>query len=219
MKKLIFLLVFYHTYSISQNNLILQNPNGDIVNVIVTPVNETTINVYSIVHFINITDYFDHNINIENNIIELNLCYQSTVFPEEDFVTHNDEIDVTGLSGEYSLIISIFDNSEGCYVNELDSETMSFSLPLEDEVQLSNPTFNLKSKIKAYPNPVKNILQITNNSNSAINSIQVYDVLGKLILQENNPTSKLDVSSLKSGLFFVQITTDKGVVTKKVVKQ
>ena len=214
MKKIIFFLfVLYHFPSISQN------PNGNIVNVIVTPIDETTINVYSIVHFLHITDYFDHNINIENNIIDLNLCYQSTILTKEDFVLHNNLIDVTGLSGEYSLNINIFDNSEGCYVNTLDSETMSFPLPLEEEVQLSNPTFNLNNKINIYPNPVKNYLNIIPYINQTISSIKIYDVQGKMVLNENGNVNQLDVSSLASGLFFVKVKTSKGIFTQKIIKE
>ena len=59
---------------------------------------------------------------------------------------------------------------------------------------------------------------IENSSGHTI-TLQVYDILGKLVLQNNNTTNLIDISSLKSGIFFIKITTDQGVLTKKLVKK
>jgi len=214
MKKIILLLLlFYQTSSFSQ-------PDG-ILNVIVSPIDETTINVYSIVHFLNVTEYINHEIDIENNTINLNLCYHISVFPLEDTVTHNNLIDVIGLTGEYTLNINIFEDSEGCYINVLDSASMSLTLPLDEEVTLANPTFSLQNNITIYPNPVKKTLQINMQSQgfgSIVRSIHVYDAMGKKLLETNNGT-QLDVSNLASGLLFIKIETNKGIITKKVIKE
>ena len=69
------------------------------------------------------------------------------------------------------------------------------------------------------PNPVSTILTIENNFTSQIESIKIYDVLGKLVLEESNPSSHLDVSNLDSGLLFVQLATDNGIITKKIIKE
>jgi len=69
------------------------------------------------------------------------------------------------------------------------------------------------------PNPVSDILFIDNNSTSDVESIQVYDVMGKKVLQELNNFDQIDVSLLKTGVYLVKIETDKGVITKKVVKE
>jgi len=79
--------------------------------------------------------------------------------------------------------------------------------------------FVLSSQITLYPNPVQEILNIDNNSSYTINTIQVYDILGRLVLQDNNPKGQLDVSNIASGILFVQLETDKGVLVKKVVKE
>lgn len=215
MKKIILLLLlFYQTSSFSQ-------PEG-ILNVIVSPINEATINVKTIVHFLYITQYVDHEIDIENNTITLNLCYFISVLAMEQTVTHDNLIDITGLTGEYMLNINIFEDSEGCYINVLDSASMPLILPLDEEVTLANPTFNLKNNINIYPNPVKNTLQINTQSQGfgsvVIRSIYVYDALGKKLLETNNVT-QLDISNLTSGLLFIKIETNKGIITKKVIKE
>jgi len=75
------------------------------------------------------------------------------------------------------------------------------------------------ASVSLHPNPVKNALTITANDN--IKSIQLYDVMGRLIetdLQNSN-TVQFDVSKQASGIYFVQITTGKGTKTEKIIKQ
>ena len=76
---------------------------------------------------------------------------------------------------------------------------------------------NLPSQLTIYPNPTKGFIHI--ESNHTINSIKVFDVLGKLVFQENNQVNQIDISSLDHGLFFVKIETDQGISTQKVLKQ
>ena len=71
------------------------------------------------------------------------------------------------------------------------------------------------SELALYPNPVKNILNINPSNDNPINKIAIYNVLGGLVLQNNNPKNSSDVSKLSSGLLFVKIETKKGLVTKK----
>ena len=74
--------------------------------------------------------------------------------------------------------------------------------------------------VRIYPNP--NNGQFTmNNEQLIMNSVQVYDVYGKLLktVEVNANTVELDVRELASGMYFVRISTDKGVVTKSFVKK
>jgi len=75
----------------------------------------------------------------------------------------------------------------------------------------------ITSQITLYPNPIQDMLYI--NSDVAIYSIQVFNVLGRLVLEENTPIGQIDVSSFKSGVFFIKITTGQGSITKKMVKE
>lgn len=77
----------------------------------------------------------------------------------------------------------------------------------------------LETQLSIYPNPAKDVIMLYNESDFIIESVKVYDVLGKLVLEQSNPSNQIDISSLDSGLLLVQIETDKGIVTKKVVKE
>ncbi len=76
---------------------------------------------------------------------------------------------------------------------------------------------NLQSQVAISPNPTNGSIYI--ETNYLINSIKVFDVFGRLVLAQNNSSSQIEVSSLSAGLLFVQIETDKGIVTKKIVKK
>tara|TARA_R110000787_G_scaffold15134_3_gene46799 strand:- start:1697 stop:3049 length:1353 start_codon:yes stop_codon:yes gene_type:complete len=78
---------------------------------------------------------------------------------------------------------------------------------------------NISLKITLYPNPARTILNIENTSNTSIEGIKLLDVLGRLVLQERNPSTQLDISNLPTGLLFVQIETDNGSFVKKVIKE
>ncbi|GAA3587452.1 T9SS type A sorting domain-containing protein [Flavivirga amylovorans] len=70
-------------------------------------------------------------------------------------------------------------------------------------------------KAVVYPNPVENILYIKNIS--GLKSIDVYNNLGQKVFQSN--TESIDVGHLSKGMYFLQIHTDQGTETKRVIKK
>ncbi|MGK0448823.1 MAG: hypothetical protein ACJA2M_002624 [Polaribacter sp.] len=77
----------------------------------------------------------------------------------------------------------------------------------------------LTSKIRLYPNPVKDVLFIKNNDNIEFKKIIVYDILGKAVLIEKNNFDQMDLSSIMSGILFIKIETENGILTKKIIKE
>lgn len=69
--------------------------------------------------------------------------------------------------------------------------------------------------VKVYPNPVENSLTIKNVT--GLKSIAIYSSLGQLVLESKE--SIIDVSELSKGMYFLQIHTDTGVETKRVIKE
>ncbi|WP_179353310.1 T9SS type A sorting domain-containing protein [Winogradskyella vidalii] len=83
------------------------------------------------------------------------------------------------------------------------------------EAYLSNPDY-IFSDVFVGPNPVKNELIIRLNNDTVLNAVSVYDVSGKLILKSTNST--ISTSHIASGMYMVQIATDKGSFTRRLVK-
>jgi hypothetical protein len=82
---------------------------------------------------------------------------------------------------------------------------------------LSTDSFATNDKFSVYPNPVNNgIVTIKSNSNSAIN-VTVFDILGKQVLKSNVSNNTLNVSTLKSGVYILNINQNNSSITKKLV--
>ncbi|MDR1726262.1 MAG: T9SS type A sorting domain-containing protein, partial [Bacteroidales bacterium] len=67
--------------------------------------------------------------------------------------------------------------------------------------------------ISVYPNPAHKEINIT--CGEKINSIEVVDLLGKVVYQGKETT--IDVSAFAKGNYFVRVQTEKGTITKKVI--
>ena len=74
------------------------------------------------------------------------------------------------------------------------------------------------AEIQIYPNPVKDELRIKNDE-LRIKSVEILDLSGKTLLSQSSNLSQINVATLASGIYFVKITTDKGIVTRKFVKE
>lgn len=79
-----------------------------------------------------------------------------------------------------------------------------------------NVNQNVIGNINIYPNPTRDILNITDAENA---DIQVFDLLGKMILSKENISSneQLNVSSLKAGVYFAKISKEGNTITKKFI--
>ena len=82
----------------------------------------------------------------------------------------------------------------------------------------------LENSVTLYPNPAKEYVDIRINGDLNITMMEVYDVYGKLMKNVNMDTYKvsslrINVSGLANGMYFVRVTTEKGVVTKTFVKK
>ncbi|MCT8338687.1 choice-of-anchor B family protein [Flavobacteriaceae bacterium TK19130] len=77
------------------------------------------------------------------------------------------------------------------------------------------------SFITIYPNPTENTLTIASPA-TYIRNISVFDIMGRRInetLEGDVNQHSIDVSNLETAIYFVEIKTDSGSVTKKMVKK
>ncbi|MFT4848392.1 MAG: beta-glucanase (GH16 family) [Sediminicola sp.] len=70
-------------------------------------------------------------------------------------------------------------------------------------------------KFVIYPNPASDSIAI--NTTEDIDRIQLYSVLGELVINNENTTNHIAISQLRSGLYLLKIYSGNNVVTKKVV--
>jgi hypothetical protein len=81
--------------------------------------------------------------------------------------------------------------------------------------------FEFSNYFTLYPNPAQSILNISSKEAIEVKSISIYNTLGQLFLVIPNPekVSKIDVSSLKIGNYFIKINSDKGTSNARFIKE
>ena len=76
-----------------------------------------------------------------------------------------------------------------------------------------------QNQVLIYPNPVSSIINI-DLGDSIASKVILFDMNGRVMQTENIVNSSgIEISNLANGMYLMQITTDKGVVSKKIVKK
>jgi hypothetical protein len=72
---------------------------------------------------------------------------------------------------------------------------------------------NDRPKIKLYPNPVVDVLQLT--SEISCNTLKIFDTTGKMVKQVYSNFNSIDLSELPKGVFLIEITLVDGTVLRE----
>jgi hypothetical protein len=103
-------------------------------------------------------------------------------------------------------------NAAGTHALIVDNFTVTQVLSTSDFVA---------SKLSVYPNPVNNILNITNNAGLQINKTVITDINGRTVKTLNHDgvsELQINISDLNAGIYFMNIETNEGTATKKIIK-
>jgi hypothetical protein len=66
--------------------------------------------------------------------------------------------------------------------------------------------------IKLYPNPVTDVLTIANIQNTDLKTIEIYNILGSMVMQVNikdlyfNESFQLNIGDIKKGIYLIKLT-------------
>jgi uncharacterized delta-60 repeat protein len=105
----------------------------------------------------------------------------------------------------------------GSFTSYKGDNSSAFLIKLHTEQSLSTISFDAANAFVIYPNPVQNVLHLQANNFTSIKAVKIYDLQGKVVLQDTNDT--INVSNLSNGLYIVKISTEEGEVTKKFIKE
>lgn len=114
----------------------------------------------------------------------------------------------------YKIIVS----NKGNLVNDLGiQQNQDYVLLTQGgtEQVLSNFENELQEKIKVYPTLVDDFVHI--ETSLQLKNINLFDVSGKLLLASNQ--TSFDMTSFTQGVYLLNIQTDQGVYSKKIVKK
>lgn len=84
---------------------------------------------------------------------------------------------------------------------------------------LGDTDIDIDASISVYPNPTNGNVMI--NCNSLIKSVQLYDMQGRLLQSNsvNESQTNLQLSSQSTGIYYLKITSDKGMKVQKILKE
>ena len=89
---------------------------------------------------------------------------------------------------------------------------------LPEEFVWVGPQKNETESIQLFPNPVIDILKINTAAN--VTSASVYNYAGKEVKRYSRViNNELDLQDLPAGIYIVNLTTDQGILSKKIIKK
>jgi hypothetical protein len=89
------------------------------------------------------------------------------------------------------------------------------SLYCENWVGVNEQSENNKEEITIYPNPVYDNLQL--QTSLQINNIEITDISGRLLYTTTSKT--INCSSFAKGVYFIRVTSEKGIAVRKFIKE
>ena len=130
-------------------------------------------------------------------------------------------------AGSYYLCLTI-DDGNGCtdmYCDSIGKNGVIFNkaggftinvIGTSIITELDN-NIDLNSKVNIYPNPTSNHISIDTELN--ISEINIIDITGKIVMITKENTNTINIVNLSDGIYFIKLTTDERIITKKFVKQ
>ncbi|WP_322550017.1 T9SS type A sorting domain-containing protein [Flavobacterium psychraquaticum] len=112
-----------------------------------------------------------------------------------------------------------FLNSTIGFTGEFNTSNSAGGISKYTGTVLSTQSFE-SNGLSIYPNPINNMFTIQNENNIGINSVTIVDINGRTVKNIDVSTieNEINISDLNSGVYFLNITNDKGLATKKIIK-
>lgn len=158
------------------------------------------------------------NMRLGNNLINNGWknTYTIDVFPydagTEDGMGYSGSNPETNPLGVISSLSNIapFDGTNSNMSHRIGTVTFNY-----EDSTLDIENTKTAENISIFPNPTEGIVSISNIESSLLNSIEVYNVLGKLVktksINQGLNLIQLDLSALNKGLYLIQIKGFKGL--------
>ena len=131
--------------------------------------------------------------------------------------------EISGNSSSYSITnINKITFQSGDVVVETQSATDNFSiggvrnLVFDQIITETQDLTQAVQQLSAYPNPCGDVLNISQNTTDA--RYFIYDLNGSLI-QSDNASSTINVSDLKTGVYFFTLVNKTSTQTLKIIKK
>jgi aminopeptidase N len=132
---------------------------------------------------------------------------------------------IEGTSGEEEIIRvehtsngQVFNHTAAFPIANVVFDPKSDIISRNNTSTLSTDTEVLETAIKIFPNPVANLLHIQAPSEVVLEKIELYNTLGQLVFSKDRPTETTPLETLPKGVYLLKVLTDRGVLTKTLLK-
>ena len=93
----------------------------------------------------------------------------------------------------------------------------SASIDLEVSTDLNKELVLDENFIEVHPNPTDGLVNLVNSGQGGIKNISLYNARGQLLLFDENPESRVDLSEFSVGVYWLRVETTEGVEIERVV--
>lgn len=93
---------------------------------------------------------------------------------------------------------------------------MLFELGISENLSVGDNDLN---KISLYPNPTSDVFSIETSNNQIISNVSITDINGRVVKTFGANQTSYDISDLNTGMYLVEIKSENGVETKKLIKK
>ena len=100
-----------------------------------------------------------------------------------------------------------------------DDGMMGSFLVIDTTASTGINTINFENNFSIFPNPTNNFLNIKSNNNEKF-LVSIFNSFGQSVYSgQANSNIKIETSNFASGLYFIQVNTNKNQFTQKIIKQ
>ena len=183
-------------------------------NVVVSDVIDTTkFNIGSLV-----TQSSSHPFVTRINSGKVEFIFENINLPFDD--ANNDGYVAFKIKTKPTLVLGdTFSNSANIYFDY--NFPITTNTVMTTVSALAAQDFDFGSYFSVYPNPAKDVLHLATKNEIGVKSVSIYNTLGQMVLVVTNPENNaaIDVANLKTGTYFIKVTTDKGTANTKFIKE
>ncbi len=155
-----------------------------------------------------------------NTLLERISCHDNQLLTLD--LRNNNNVNITYFNSlnNPNLICIYVDDSEYSEANWINIDPTSTFVETEAECATDVTDENLWQKLTIYPNPNKGNITIENNTQIPNSNFQltISNVLGKQFQKYDFLKTKINISNLPSGIYFLTLKSNYKVLTKKIIK-
>ena len=134
-------------------------------------------------------------------------------------------IKLTGTAGEEQWLRlnntsngQLFTENINFTINSLEFDPNAELISRNNTVTLSNINFEI-TDVLAFPNPVTDQITIVTANGVNLESTALFNVVGQLMLQQNASQPTINFMGIPSGVLILQVTTNKGIIYRTLIKK